>query len=398
MLGQPDDPRGIVLPLDGRPGGTETGAPERNGGPHPLRNGTPPPGPALLLSWTPTPAVDDDRAWATLSASSELARRLAPDAGRAPAAGLTFRLALPEAFGAEPLLRLAGGETAAAAPGSSALVPVAPTAPGDRHGAGLGLLTLTTAAEIAATGTQTRVLDELTAAVDQLAPSCVMRLDSRLRAAEESLREAQTELLERGSLVVDGDATDSGSPSRGLETAVANLSVLRHQTHAWIAGWERVVAGADPSGTPGLALRDALGEVGKLGWTGFPAAVHGAYQALVLDARRILLTAADHLLRAPNRPLTALRPLVESDLAGRAADVARLHRLLTTLSTLPQTVRKRSGGMMPNLIADQAAANARSQALFTRMANALRSPVWDGRVVVEVRSLDSGELQVLRPV
>lgn len=53
---------------------------------------------------------------------------------------------------------------------------------------------------------------------------------------------------------------------------------------------------------------------------------------------------------------------------------------------------------MPNLIADQAAANARSQALFTRMANALRSPVWDGRVVVEVRSLDSSELQVLRPI
>ncbi|WP_264198572.1 hypothetical protein [Pseudonocardia sp. ICBG601] len=47
-------------------------------------------------------------------------------------------------------------------------------------------------------------------------------------------------------------------------------------------GGRGAVAGADPSATPGLALRDALGEVGKLGWTGFPAAVHGAYQALVL--------------------------------------------------------------------------------------------------------------------
>ncbi|MEJ8279400.1 hypothetical protein [Pseudonocardia spirodelae] len=394
MLGHPDDPRGIVLPLDGRPGATESGAPERNGGPRPVRNGTPP-GPALLLSWSPTPPVDDDRTWATLSASSELARRLAPDAGRAPATGLTFRLALPEAFGAEPLLRLAGGETAPVVPSASALLPVTP-GHGDHGGAALGLLTLTTAAEIAATRTQTRVLGELTAAMEQLAPSCVMRLDSRLRAAEESLREAQTELLERGTLAGAGSGGADG-PARGLETAVANLSVLRHQTHAWIAGWERVVAGADRSGTPGLPLRDELGEVGKLGWTGFPAAVHGAYQALVLDARRILLTAADHLLRSPNRPLPALRPLIESDLAGRAADVARLHRLLTALSTLPQTVRKRSGGMMPNLIADQAAANARSQALFTRMANALRAPVWDGQVVVEVRSLESGELQVLRP-
>lgn len=392
MLGQPDDPRGVVLPLDGRPGGT--GAPERNGNAHHRRTGAPPvpAGPALLLSWSPDAERlrhDEPRHWgAVVSASSELARRLArPGTARGPEGGLTFRLALPEAFGAEPLLRLGGAEPGPGPGGPSALLPVGTPGSGPAPGAGLGLLALTTAVEIAATGAQRRVLDELTGAVTDLAPACRARLDSRLGAAEEALRAAQTELLEHGVL-------GSGS---GLDTAVANLSVLRHQTHAWLAGWERVLAAVDRSGTPGIGLREQLGEVGKLGWTGFPGAVHGAYQALVLDARRVLLTAADQLLRSPNRPMTALRPLVESDLAGRAADVARLHRLLTGLSTLPLTVRKRSGAMMPNLIADQASANARTQALFTRMANALHPPTWSGAVVVEVRSRDTGELQVLRP-
>lgn len=392
MLGHSDDPRGIVLPLDGRPGDPDTEGTERNGnGTHrPARHGAPqaPAGPALLLSWRPGRA-DADRHWGTtVSAGSELARRLArPGAGRGPEGGLTFRLALPEAFGAEPLLRLTGAETSPGIAGPSGLLPVGTPGAGAAPGAGLGLLTLTLAVEIATAGTQHRVLDELTSAVEDLAPACTTRLDSRLRAAEEALRDAQTALLEHGAI---GDGS-------GLDTAVANLSVLRHQTHAWIAGWERVLAGAGRSGTPGTTLREQLGEVGKLGWTGFPGAVHGAYQALVLDARRLLLTSAEHLLRTPNRPLPALRPLVESDLTGRAADVARLHRLLTGLSTLPLTVRKRSGGMIPNLIADQAAANARTQALFTRMANALRPPAWSGAVVVEVQSLDGGELQVLRP-
>lgn len=388
MLGHPDDPRGIVLPLDGRPTGAQADTPERGGGQRPARGGFPT-GPALLLSWHPGPPAGPDRGWGTtLSASSELARRLArPGGARGPEQGLTYRLTLPEAFGAEPLLRLAGTEPVAAHAGPSALLPVGVPGSGPAPGADLGLLALTLAAEIATTGTQHRVLDELTAAVGDLAPSCGMRMDSRLRAAEESLRDAQTELLEHGAI----------TSAAGMDTAVANLSVLRHQTHAWIAGWERVATAADRTGTPGIGLRDQLGEIGRLGWTGFPGAVHGAYQALVLDARRILLTAADHLLRAPNRSLPALRPLVESDLAGRAADVARLHRLLTQLSVLPLTVRKRAGAMMPNLIAEQAAANARTQALFTRMANALRPPAWTGHVVVEVRSLETGELQVLHP-
>lgn len=392
MLGQPDDPRGVVLPLDGRPGGAEPGPPERNGGTRRGRDGAPPTpvpgGPALLLSWRPDRA-DAGRHWGEpLSGASELARRLArPGAGRGPEGGLTFRLALPEAFGAEPLLRLTGGGTVPVPGGPSSLLPVGAPDGGPAPGAGLGVLALTTAVEIAATGAQHRVLDELTAAVGELAPSCRTRLDSRLPAAEEALREAQTELLEDGAL-------GEGS---GLDTAVANLSVLRHQTHAWIAGWERVAAAADRTGTPGAALREQLGEVGKLGWTGFPGAVHGAYQALVLDSRRLVLAAAEHLLRSPNRPLTALRPLIESDLAGRAADVGRLHRLLTGLSTVPLTVRRRSGAMLPNQIVEQASANARTQALFTRMANALHAPAGAGAVVVEVRSLDSGALQVLRP-
>ncbi|BBG03379.1 MULTISPECIES: hypothetical protein [Pseudonocardia] len=385
MHGQPDDHQGIVLPLDGRPGGPAPGPPERNGGRRPPYVG-PPPGPALLLSWEPAAEADDARGWGDrLSASCELARHLVRP--RAPQADLAVRLALPEAFGAEPLLRLVGAEAPPAGSGPSTLLPVGAPGSGPAPGAPLGALVLSVAVEIAATGTQSRVLDAITSAAAALAPAGVTGPDSRLRAAEEALRAAQNDLLEHG-------AVGAGT---GLDTAIANLSVLRHQTHARLSGWERVAAAADPAGSPGIALREQLGEVGKLGWDGFPAAVHGAYQALVLDARRILLSAADQLLRSPSRPLAALRPLIEPDLAGRASDIARLHRLLGTLSVLPLTVRKRSGGMLPNLIAEQAATNARTQALFTRMANALHPPAWCGRVAVEVRALPSGELQILRP-
>ncbi|MEV1295466.1 hypothetical protein [Pseudonocardia sp. NPDC049635] len=378
MHGQPDGHHGIVLPLDGRPGAPAPGHPERNGGPRP--------GPALLLSWEPADDADDARGWGDrLTPASELARHLARP--RAPRTGLAVRLALPEAFGAEPLLRLVGADSQPARPGPSTLLPVGAPGSGAAPGTTLGVLVLAIAVEIAATGTQHRVLEAITSAAADLAPAGVTGPDSRLRAAEEALRAAQTDLLERGAI----------GPDTGLDTAVANLSVLRHQTHARLSGWERVAAAAAPSGTVGIALREQLGEIGKLGWDAFPAAVHGAYQALILDARRILLVAAEQLLRSPSRPLTALRPLIEPDLAGRAADIGRLHRMLTALSVLPLTVRKRSGGMLPNLIADQAATNARTQALFTRMANALHPPSWCGRIAVEVRALPTGELQVLRP-
>ncbi|MEQ3554653.1 hypothetical protein WIS52_29665 [Pseudonocardia nematodicida] len=390
MLGQQDDPRGTVLPLDSGPDAAEPPAPERTVRLRPSRPGFPP-GPALLLSRRPAgpAAPDSGRPWGEpLSGSSELARGLTRHGERGPEPGVTFRLALPEGFGAEPLLCLTGAEPAGGAGGPSALLSVGPGGPLPAPGVGLGLLTLTTAVEISAIGTQRRVLEELSGAAAEFAPDSVLRLDARLRAAEESLRAAQTELLEHGAI-------GTGS---GLDTAAANLSVLRHQTHAWISGWERVVAGADRRGMPGAALRESLGEVGRLGWAGFPGAVHSAYQALVLDARRLLISASDHLMRSPGRGMPALRGLVEGDLAGRAADVARLHRLLTSLSTLPLTVRKRSGAMLPNLIADQATTNARTQVLFTLMANALRPPAAPGPVTLEVRSLDDGELQVLGSV
>ncbi|ANY05345.1 hypothetical protein [Pseudonocardia sp. HH130630-07] len=386
MLGHTEDTRGIVLPMDGRPVPAEPGPPQRPAGPRPGPERVPP-GPALLLGWQPdaVPAAGD-RSWGpVLTPSSELARRLARPGSPGPDRGLTFRLVLPEAFGAEPLLQLADrpDTPAPGGPAPSAALPIVAGGPGTA----LGLLVLTTAVEIVASGTQNRVLQDVTAAVDDLAPAATMRVDARLRAAEESLRIAQSELLEQG-------AVSSGA---GLDTAVANLAVLRHQTHAWISGWERVVAAAERTGTPGSTLREQLGAVGRLGWEGFPGAVSAAYQALVLDARRILVTGAEHLLRFPNRPLAALRPLIESDLAGRAADVARLDRLLTGLSVLPLTVRARSGGLMPNLVADAATTNARTQALFTRMATALRAPSGPGPVVLEVQSLESGELRVLRP-
>ncbi|TCK21353.1 hypothetical protein [Pseudonocardia endophytica] len=384
MLRQTDPARGVVLPLDARTGELPVGAPVRV--------------PALAVGWRPEPAATG-RLWGdVVAAGSELARLLGRVVHRRPGdgtvldGGLTFRLALPEGFGAEPLLALTDRTPApvdrAIGPVRLPLASPQPTAPAT--GASLGLLALTLVVEIAATDVQNRVLHDVTTAVAELAPQCPTSLDARVRAAEETLRGAQTALLDRGTIGEDV----------ALGTAAANLSVLRHQTVALLAGWERVVDGLDRSGTPGSVVRESLGEVGRLGWAGFPGAVHGAYQALVLDARRLLLTAAEQHLRTPERSLTSMRPLVEPDLAARAADVARLRRLLSRLSVTPLSVRKRSGGMLPNLIADAALENSRTQALFTRMANALtpRAGVGSGVHDVEVESRATGDLQILRPL
>lgn len=383
MLRHPDHPRGVVLPLDARTGEIPAGAPVRV--------------PALAIGWHPAPAADG-RAWGdVVSAGSELARQLGRVVHRRPGdgtvldGGLTFRLALPEAFGAEALLALTDRTPA---PVDRAVGPVrlplaAPRPAAPASGAALGVLALTLVVEIAATDAQNRVLRELTGAVTELAPGCPTTLDARLRAAEETLRAAQTALLDLGSIPDDV----------ALGTATANLSVLRHQTSAQIAGWERVVEKLDHTGVPGASVRDALGAVGRLGWSGFPGAVHGAYQALVLDARRLLLVTAEQQLRTPERSLTSMRPLLEPDLVARVADVARLRRLVSRLSVTPLTVRKRSGGMLPNLIADAAWENSRTQALFTRMANALtpRAGAGSGVHDVEVQTREGGDLQVLRP-
>lgn len=383
MLRHPDPSRGVVLPIDARSGEHPNGAPVRV--------------PALAVGWHPEPAASG-RFWGdVVSAGSELARQLGrvvhrrPGGGTVLDGGLTFRMALPEAFGAEPLLALTDR---APAPVDRAVGPVrlplaAPRDGEPATGASLGLMALTLVVEIAATDVQNRVLRDITGAVSELAPQCPTSLDARVRAAEETLRAAQTSLLDRGG--IGGDVA--------LGTATANLSVLRHQTVALLAGWERVVEGLDRTGVPGSVVRESLGAVGRLGWSGFPGAVHGAYQGLVLDARRQLLSAAEQHLRTPERSLTSMRPLVESDIAARATDLARLRRLLTRLSVTPLTVRKRSGAMLPNLIADAALENARTQALFTRMANALTPGAGPGSGVhdVEVQTRAAGDLQILRP-
>lgn len=383
MLRHPDHSRGVVLPLDARAGEHPNGAPVRV--------------PALAVGWRSGPAASS-RSWGdAVPAASELARQLGRVVDRRPGegtvldGGLTFRLALPEAFGAEPLLALTDRTPApvdrAIGPVRLPLATPRPAAPAS--GAALGVMALTVVVEIAATDVQNRVLREITTAVSELAPRCTTTLDARLRAAEETLRAAQTALLDRGAVPDDV----------ALGTAAANLSVLRHQTVALLAGWERVVQGLDHTGVPGNTLRESLGAVGRLGWSGFPGAVHGAYQTLMLDARRLLLVAADQHLRTPERSCTSMRPLLEPDLTARAADVARLRRLVSRLSVTPLSVRKRSGGMLPNLIADAACENSRAQALFTRMANALtpRAGAGSGVHDVEVQTSADGDLQILRP-
>jgi hypothetical protein len=173
------------------------------------------------------------------------------------------------------------------------------------------------------------------------------------------------------------------------------LQVLRARSAALLTGWERVATELPVSGaTSGSALRTALGGIGSLGWEAVPGAVGTAYLSLVLDSRRIMLTAAEAQLRNPGLPLTAFREAIETDLAARTDELARLRRLLRRLSSVPLST---SGWALPHVVADDAAENSRAQALFASLSAALDSSERPEHApVVEAELAPDGAVQVLR--
>lgn len=367
-------------------------------------------GDALLLSWTDSvPATG--RPWGRpLRATSALAQQIhqiagstgSPDgASKVRAAGRIYRLEIPTGFGAEDLVAAVGGGLRAAVrvPGSkriagqAKLVPMAAT--GSKLaalGPVLGLMALTIAAEMAGGDTQDEKLTAILEGVERIDAHLAMELDAYLQTAEQTIRQAHAALLDEAAV----------PESIGLGTAMSHLQDVRNRSTTLLTGWERVVDGLPAGGTPGAALRDALGKVGKLGWDGFPAAIRTAYLAITLDSRRIVLTAAEAQLRNPGLPLTSFLDAVETDLAARTAELDRLRSLLVRLSTMPLTLSSWSAGILPHLVTEGAAENARTQALFATLASALTRtrtesllPVEGSRIVVHAELLPDGEVQLL---
>ncbi|GAA2540920.1 hypothetical protein GCM10010210_09090 [Pseudonocardia hydrocarbonoxydans] len=375
----------VVVPVDGRPV-------------HPAAN----PweslarGEGMLVSWSDGP-VPAERSWgAPLRASSALGRQLADIAARTGSsaqASRIFRMELPVGYGVDDLVRTVGGGVSSAVRGAGGrivgqarLVPMSPARmAAGLNPAALGLMAVLVVAEMAGGDEQERRLDAIRDGVDRLNARFDMDDDARLHTAEQAIRQSHAALLDGATI----------PESIGLGTAMSNLQVIRHRSVTLLTGWERVVAGLGPADVSGSTVREALGAVGSLGWDSFPSAVRTAYLSLNLDARRIMLTTAEAQLRNPGMALAAFREGVEADLAVRRAELRRLRALFVRLSTVPLGT---SGWALPNVVADSAAENARTQVLFATLATALSSgdtPAHPAVVEAELRS--DGTVQLLRP-
>lgn len=349
----------------------------------------------MLVSWVDGPAAPG-RAWgALLRASSVMGKQIADIAARTGASavrgGRVYRLELPPGAGVGDLMEAVGGGLRTAVRGSGGriaghakLVPVRMAAA--VNPAVLGLMAVTVLAEMAGGDEQDRKLDAIRDGVDRLNARFDREDDARLRTAEEAIRQAHAALLD-GAVIPE---------SIGLGTAMSNLQVIRNRSTALLTGWERVVAGLSTGGASGSAVRDALGGVGSIGWDGFPGAVRAAYLSLTLDIRPIMLIAAEAQMRNPGMALAAFRQGAESDLAARGEELRRLRALFVRLSMVPLGT---SGWALPNMVADGAGENARTQVLFATLAGALSAADAPSTPsVLEAELQPDGAVQLLRPV
>lgn len=365
-------------------------------------------GDGMLVSWSDG-AAPSGRPWGVpLRATSTMAQQIrdiahrAGGSGKVFVAGRTYRLEIPTGFGVEDLMGAVGGGLRATVrshgsgriAGQAKLIPLAV-----RGGAlapfvpALALMALITAAEMAGGDAQEAKLTAILEGVERIDAHVAMETDARLQTAEQTIRQAHAALLD-GAVIPE---------SIGLGTAMSNLQVVRNMSTTLIAGWERTVGGLPPGPTTGSGVRTTLGKVGRVGWDGFAASVRTAYLAITLDSRRIMLSAAEAQLRNPGLPLTAFRQAVEADLAARTVELDRLRRLLVRLSTVPLTLSSWSADVLPHRVADAAAENARTQALFATLASAFNAaqratalPVVDNRIVIEAQLQPGGEVQLHR--
>lgn len=344
--------------------------------------------PATALGWGPA-----------LRATSVFARQLTAVASRGDGVvrhgAQVYRLSFPYGYGTEHLVpSVRGGSTTLLRNpttgrfgGQARLVPVGRAGRLLVKAPMLGLMAVSVAAEMAAAAEQDR---KITAILD-----CVRRLDARAELQTEAeLRTAEQTLARAHVAVLDGAVIPE---SVGLGAAMTALQIIRNRSTSLLEGWERVAADLPDSGLAGSELRERVGQVGALGFDGFPAAVRTAYQAFVLDGRRTVLTAAEAEMRNPDNALSGFRRTVEVDLAARANDLARLQAVVARLARVPQTVTTFGGGLLPHLVTDHAGRNAVTQALFAGLAMELGEPATAPAATVDAAVHTSGEVQILLP-
>lgn len=376
----------LALPLDGR---TEL-SPHENPWELVAR------GEALLVG--PSTASTPTSPWrAPLAATSALGKQLQGAVSllgeRTPASSL--RVAFPPGTGVGDLIPAAGGGfrgmvRAADGTGIGGHVRLVPAmSKGARTavvGATLGLMAVTVLAEMAAAAEQDRKLSAILSTVERMDAHQRMQTDARLRTAEQTIRQAHAALLDRSSI----------PESVGLGAAMSHVQDIRNLSQALLEGWEEVAGRRVGSSVSGSVVRKELGAVGGIGWDGFVDAVRTAHLATVLDARRLVLVAAEAQVQNSHASLRHLRNAVADGLAERARDLDRLHALLAGLAGTPLTISTWDAGMLPHLVADGATENARTQALFAGLAAAIAAAsTTPPQTGFDTDLSDTGEVRVL---
>ncbi|WP_433287812.1 hypothetical protein ACQPZQ_34330 [Pseudonocardia sp. CA-142604] len=336
-----------------------------------------------------------------LGPTSALSRHLqavAPMLGGGRGATQLFRVEFPPGFNAGDLMPAVGGgfrgvvrsgNGAHRIDGQARLIPGPAGLRTAALGPMLGLMAVTILTEMAAAAEQDRKLTAILTTVERVDARLRLESDARLQTAEQTIRQAHAALLDRAAI----------PESVGLGAAMSHVQDIRNLSSVLIAGWERVLERQKRTEVPGSVLRKELGEVGKIGWDGFTDAVRTAHLANHLDSRRLVLVAAEAQFRNPGSPLHHLRQAVEADLAERARDLDRLRTVLARLSSTPLTISAWDAGMLPHLITDRAAENARTQALFAGLSAAMTGaadPAWCSTGFDAELGVD-GDVRILEP-
>lgn len=338
--------------------------------------------------------------WRTpLVATSALSRQLQGAAAMLGSDGVSSRLnvVFPPGTGIDDLVPAVGGgfRGLVRGPGGNGITDHVRLVPGVSKGAAravrgatLGLMAVTVLAEMAAAAEQDRKLTAILSTVERIDARLRLQSDARLRTAEQAIRQAHAALLDRATI----------PESVGLGAAMSHVQDIRNLSQALLEGWERVVERRAGTGVSGAVLRKELGAVGGVGWDGFVDAVRTAHLAMTLDSRRLVLVAAEAQVHNPEAPLHHLRNAVADDLAERTRDIGRLHSALGTLASTPLTISTWDARVLPHLVADGAAENARTQALFSGLAAAVSAPpVAAPSFGFDAELSAGGDLRILAP-
>lgn len=357
----------------------------------------------LLVQWQPLPKPLGTSWGPTLSAGSELAKQLVALATKAgaPAAirngAALFTLELPTGTTLQNLVPAVGGGfrgmvrsgSSAAIAGHGRLVPVGGAAAGIGAGIAMGplvaLMALSVGADMLGRYQQDKKLELIHKGVSALAKSADETTNAQLESAAQALELGGAAILDRVAIPA----------SIGLGHARDNLRVINNRGLAWLDDWEKGIAGFKREWlTINLTDMSHVLEGPSAPASAFPKRVVTVYQALALDSRAHVLTAAEAALASPGEPLRHLQSNLQKSLRRNAESQERLREILWQLAERPVDTSWMATGNSEKEANLLSATLTQLATALSRQPNAPAILTASNRQVVEVERSEDGTLRV----